>query len=50
MVKEFPVTHDNPLYFARVPRMILLDGSRTCIALLGTRQDELDTLPVCFGF
>lgn len=50
LVKEFPVTHDNPLYFARVPRMILLDGSRTCIALLGTRQDELDTLPVCFGF
>lgn len=44
------VSHENSTYFNRIPRLLILDESRTCIALLGSGIDEVDTLIVPFHF
>lgn len=49
-VQEQTIANADPLYFARIPRVLLLDDSRTCIVLLATRQAELQTLAACFSF
>lgn len=40
----------NPLYAARIPVIRVLDKSRTCIVLMGNRQEDLATIAKCFNF
>lgn len=40
----------NPLYVARNPVVRILDQTRTCIVLMGNRQDGLETKVACFPF
>lgn len=37
-------------YFYRVPQVLLLDGSRTCIVLMGQSIDDTETLTTVFEF
>lgn len=49
-VKEEYITDGNAAYFARVPSIKLLDDSKTCIVLLGERQNGIKTKAVTFCF
>lgn len=43
--------HDsNSTYFLRVPQILILDESGTCIVVLGRGIDEVNTLITTFGF
>lgn len=44
------VRDSNGTYFMRVPQILILDESRTCIVLLGRSIGEVDTLITTFGF
>lgn len=50
LLREETVSDANSLYFARIPSILLLDQSRTCIVLLGGRQEDMDTRAASFGF
>lgn len=50
LLREETVSDANSLYFARIPSILLLDQSRTCIVLLGGRQEGMDTRAAGFGF
>lgn len=44
------IKDDNSTYFLRVPQILILDESGTCIVALGRGISELDTLITTFGF
>lgn len=44
------VQDSNSAYFMRVPQILILDESGTCIVLLGRGIDEVSTLITTFGF
>ncbi len=44
------VQDSNSTYFQRVPQILILDGSGTCIVVLGRGIDEVNTLIKTFGF
>lgn len=44
------VRDSNSVYFLRVPQILILDGSGTCIVVLGRGISEADTLIKTFGF
>lgn len=50
LVREETISGGDELYFARIPEILLLDDTRTCLVLMGTRQNGLDTRSACFGF
>lgn len=43
-------TDSNSTYFLRVPQILILDGSNTCIVILGRGISEVSTLITSFGF
>ena len=44
------VQDSNSTYFLRVPQILILDDSGTCIVVLGRGIDEVSTLITTFGF
>ena len=44
------VQDSNSTYFLRVPQILILDESGTCIVVLGRGIDEVNTLITTFGF
>lgn len=44
------VQDSNSAYFMRVPQILILDESSTCIVVLGRGIDEVSTLITTFGF
>ena len=44
------VENSNSTYFLRIPQILVLDDSKTCIVILGRGIDEVDTLTTTFGF
>ena len=44
------VRDSNSTYFLRVPQILILDESGTCIVVLGRGIDEVNTLITTFGF
>lgn len=50
LLNEKKITDTNPLYFYRVPNIRIIENSKTCIALLGGRQTDIDTKIVSFSF
>ena len=44
------VQDSNSTYFLRVPQILILDESGTCIVVLGRGIDEVSTLITTFGF
>ena len=44
------VKNSNSTYFRRVPQILILDESNTCIVVLGRGIREVDTLLTTFGF
>ena len=44
------VQDSNSTYFQRVPQILILDESGTCIVVLGRGIDEVNTLITTFGF
>lgn len=44
------VKADNSTYFYRAPQILILDGSNTCIVILGRGISEVSTLIKTFGF
>jgi len=44
------VKDGNSAYFLRIPQILLLDDSNTCIVVLGRGIGEVDTLITTFGF
>lgn len=44
------VKDNNSTYFFRVPQILILDGSNTCIVILGRGISEVRTLITSFGF
>lgn len=44
------VKDSNSTYFLRVPQILILDGSNTCIVVLGRGISEVNTLITTFGF
>lgn len=44
------ISDSNSTYFLRIPQILLLDDSKTCIAILGRGISEVDTLISSFGF
>ena len=44
------VKDSNSIYFLRVPQILILDESNTCIVVLGRGIDEVSTLMTTFGF
>lgn len=44
------VKDSNSTYFLRIPQILLLDDSGTCIVVLGRGIGEVDTLITTFGF
>ena len=44
------VENSNSTYFLRIPQLLVLDDSKTCIVILGRGIDEVDTLTTTFGF
>ena len=44
------VQDSNSTYFQRVPQILILDESGTCIVVLGRGIDEVNTLIATFGF
>lgn len=44
------VQDSNSAYFLRVPQILILDESNTCIVVLGRGIDEVSTLITTFGF
>ena len=44
------VQDSNSAYFMRVPQILILDESGTCIVVLGRGIDEVNTLITTFGF
>lgn len=44
------VKDNNSTYFFRVPQILILDGSNTCIVILGRGISEVSTLITSFGF
>lgn len=50
LIKEKVIKVKDPLYVARIPEVIISDDLRTCIVLLGSRQDTLDTMVESFDF
>lgn len=50
LLHEETVSDTEALYFARIPHILLLDNSKTCIVLLGARQEGLTPRTVYFRF
>lgn len=50
LIKEEVIKVKDSLYVARIPEIIIADDLRTCIVLLGSRQDTLDTMVESFDF
>lgn len=44
------VQDSNSAYFMRIPQILILDESGTCIVMLGRGIDEVNTLITTFGF
>ena len=44
------VKDSNSIYFARIPQILILDESGTCIVVLGRGIGEVNTLITTFGF
>ncbi len=44
------VEDSNGTYFLRIPQILILDGSNTCIVVLGRGISDVDTLITTFGF
>lgn len=44
------IQDSNSTYFMRIPQILILDESGTCIVLLGRGIDEVSTLITTFGF
>ena len=44
------IENSDPTYFYRIPRIYLLDGTKTAVVVLGGSIDELDTLVSVFEF
>ena len=44
------IENSDSTYFSRIPRIYLLDGSKTAVVVLGGSIDELDTLVSTFEF
>lgn len=44
------VENSNSTYFLRIPQILVLDDSKTCIVILGRGIDEVDTLTTTFGW
>lgn len=44
------VKDSNSTYFLRIPQILILDGSNTCIVVLGRGISEVNTLITTFGF
>ena len=44
------VKDDNSTYFLRIPQILILDESGTCIVVLGRGISEVSTLITTFGF
>lgn len=44
------VQNGNGTYFLRIPQILILDETGTCIVLLGRGIDEVSTLITTFGF
>lgn len=44
------ITHADDTYFLRIPQIVMLDRSRTCIVLLGRGISEVDTLITTFQY
>ena len=44
------IENSDPTYFARIPRIYLLDGAKTAIVVLGGSISEIDTLVSTFEF
>ena len=44
------IENSDPIYFNRIPRIYLLDGSKTAVVVLGGSISEVDTLVSTFTF
>lgn len=44
------ISNDNELYFMRIPQILILDESKTCIVLMGRGINEVNTLVSSFSF
>lgn len=44
------VKDNNDIYFLRIPRILILDESNTCIVVLGGSVNDVNTLITTFGF
>ena len=50
MIHTETVQDSNSAYFLRIPQILILDESGTCIVVLGRGIDEVSTMITTFGF
>lgn len=44
------ISNNGQDYFYRIPQILILDGSRTCIVMMGQSIDDIETLTTVFKF